>query len=126
MHKFTSVKGVRKVARANPDGKKSTQTLAGGFIPPCPVNYTTDEEKAAERTETQEKPIPGFKADYSIDLSGDEAKELERAFAALPSEPIRPIPPEEHIARTYDIKPNCTNVPRLLYAILCEVVRGRK
>ena len=88
---------------------------------PAPSTTPPEEEKAVERTETPEKPIPGIKAD----LSSDEAKELEQAFAALPSSPIRPIPPEEHIARTYDIKPNCTNVPRLLYAILCEVVRGR-
>lgn len=93
---------------------------------PAPSTTPPDEEKAAERTETPEKPIQGFKVDYSIDLSGDEAKELERAFAsALPSSPIRPIPPEEHIVRQYGIEPNCTNVPRLLYAILCEVVRGR-
>lgn len=88
----------------------------------APSTTPPEEEKAAERTETSEKPITDFKAD----LSSDETKELERAFGALPSEPIRPIPPEELIARTYDIKPNCTNVPRLLYAILCEVVRGRK
>ena len=88
---------------------------------PAPSTTPPDEEKAVERTETPEKTISGFKAD----LSSDEAKELERAFAALPSSPIRPIPPEERIARTYGIEPNCTNVPRLLYAILCEVVRGR-
>ena len=88
---------------------------------PAPSTTPPEEEKAAERTESALKPIPGIK----VDLSSDEGKELERAFAALPSSPIRPIPPEEHIARTYDIKPNCTNVPRLLYAILCEVVRGR-
>lgn len=88
---------------------------------PAPSTTPPEEEKAAERTETALKHIPDLKAD----LSSDEAKELERAFAALPSSPIRPIPPEEHIARTYGIEPNCTNVPRLLYAILCEVVRGR-
>ena len=88
----------------------------------APSTTPPEEEKAAERTETPEKPIPGIK----VDLSSDEGKELERAFAALDSSPIRPIPPEEHIARTYGIEPNCTNVPRLLYAILCEVVRGRK
>ena len=89
---------------------------------PDPSTMPHDEENAAERTETTEKPIPVIK----VDLSSDEAKNLERAFAALPSSPIRPIPPEEHISRQYGIEPNCTNVPRLLYAILCEVVRGRK
>ena len=93
---------------------------------PAPSTTPPDEEKAAERTETHEKHIPGFKVDYSIDLSGDEAKELERAFAALPSEPITPAPsPADYISEKYGIEPNCTNVPRLLYAILCEVVRGR-
>ena len=91
------------------------------LLSPAPSTTPPEEEKAAERTETPEKPLPGFKA-Y---LSSDEAKELERDFAALPSSPIRPIPPEEHISRTYGIEHNCTNVPRLLYAILCEVVRGR-
>ena len=88
-----------------------------------PAQSTTppEEEKAAERTETPEKPTSSWK----LNLSSDEREELERAFRALDSEPIRPIPPEEHIARQYDIAPNCTNVPRLLYAILCEVVRGR-
>ena len=88
---------------------------------PAPSTTPHDEEKAAERTETTEKPISGIK----VDLSSYEAKNLERAFADLHSSPIRQIPPEEHIARTYGIEPNCTNVPRLLYAILCEVVRGR-
>ena len=65
---------------------------------PAPSTTPPEEEKAAERTET---PV--------TDVS-----------------PITPAPsPAEYIARTYGIEPNCTNVPRLLYAILCEVVRGR-
>lgn len=63
----------------------------------------------APSTTPPEKPIPGFKADSS----SDEAL------------PIRSIPPEEHISRKYGIEQNCTNVPRLLFAILCEVVRSR-
>ena len=95
-----------------------------------PAQSTTppEEEKAAERTETPEKPIEQHSDDkcyFKLNLSNDEREELERAYAALTSSPIRPIPPEEHISRTYGIEPNCTNVPRLLYAILCEVVRGR-
>ena len=68
---------------------------------PAPSTTPPDEEKDAERTETPEKPIPGFIAD--------------KIFG----------PGLEHIVRQYGIEPNCTNVPRLLYAILCEVVRGR-
>ena len=95
---------------------------------PAPSTTPPEEEKAAERTETPEKPIKQHSDDkgyFKLNLSSDEREELERAFAALDSSPIRPIPPEEHIARTYGIEGNCTNVPRLLYAILCEVVRGR-
>ena len=93
-----------------------------------PAKSTTppDEEKAAERTETPEKPIPDEKAYFKLNLSNDEREELERAYAALTSSPITPAPsPADYISEKYDIKPNCTNVPRLLYAILCEVVRGR-
>ena len=86
----------------------------------APSTTPPDEEKAAEREETPEKPTSSWK----LNLSSYERKELERTFAALDSEPIRPIPPEEHISEKYGIEPNCTNVPRLLYAILCEVVRG--
>ena len=92
---------------------------------PAPSTTPTEEEKAVERTETPEKPIPDEKAYFKLNLSNDEREELERAYAALTSSPIRPIPPEEHIAQTYGIEPDCTNVPRLLYAILCEVVKGR-
>jgi hypothetical protein len=69
------------------------------FYPAPSTTTPPDEEKAAERTETTETDVP----------------------AAVPAAPS----PAEYIARTYGIEPNCTNVPRLLYAILCEVVRGR-
>ena len=67
-----------------------------------PAQSTTppEEEKAAELTETPETGAP----------------------AAVPAAHS----PADYIARTYGIEPNCTNVPRLLYAILCEVVRGQK
>ena len=65
---------------------------------PAPSTTPPEEEKAAERTET-------------------------------PETDVSPIPPApsiaDYISRQYGIEPNCTNVPRLLYAILCEVVRGR-
>jgi hypothetical protein len=65
---------------------------------PAPSTTPPDEEKAAERTETPEKDVSTIPPASS---------------------------PADYIARTYGIEPNCTNVPRLLYAILCEVVRGR-
>ena len=105
--------------------KNQRRRAQEALFSPAPSTTPPEEEKAAERTETPEKPISDEKAYFKLNLSNDEREELERAYAALTSSPIRPIPPEEHIARTYGIEPNCTNVPRLLYAILCEVVRGR-
>jgi len=66
---------------------------------PDPSTTQPDEEKAVERTETPETDVP----------------------AAVPVAPST----ADYISRTYGIEPNCTNVPRLLYAILCETVRGR-
>ena len=66
---------------------------------PDPSNTPPEEEKAAERTETPETDV------------------LSVAPASSPA---------DYISEKYGIEPNCTNVPRLLYAILCEVVRGRK
>ena len=66
---------------------------------PAPSTTPPEEEKAAERTETPETDVP----------------------AAVPAVPS----PADYISSQYGIEPNCTNVPRLLYAILCEVVRGR-
>lgn len=65
---------------------------------PAPSTTPPDEEKAAERTETPETGV-------------------------LPIPPASS--PADYIFNQYGIEPNCTNVPRLLYAILCEVVRGR-
>jgi hypothetical protein len=65
---------------------------------PAPSTIPPEAEKAAERTETPLTGVP----------------------AAVPAPS-----PVDYISRTYGIETNCTNVPRLLYAILCEVVRGR-
>lgn len=65
---------------------------------PAPSTTPPEEEKAAERTETPETDV-------------------------LPIPPASS--PADYISEKYGIAPNCTNVPRLLYAILCEVVRGR-
>ncbi len=70
---------------------------------PAPSTTPPEEEKAAERTETPETDVP----------SVDDDKETIYAIGG-------------YISRVHGIEPNCTNVPRLLYAILCEVVRGRK
>ena len=65
------------------------------LFPPTQSTTQPDEEKAAERTES-----------------------ALNAVSAATS-------PADIIRDEYGIEPNCTNVPRLLYAILCEVVRGR-
>ena len=88
---------------------------------PAPSTTPPEEEKAAERTETPEKPIPGFIADKIFGPGFYDPK---------PDADVSPIPPApspaDYVRDKYGIAPNCTNVPRLLYAILCEVVRGRK
>ena len=92
------VKGVRKVARANPMARNQRRRAQEALFSPAPSTTPPEEEKAAERTETPETDVP----------------------------PISPTPsPADYISSQYGIEPNCTNVPRLLYAILCEVVRGR-
>ena len=89
------VKGVRKVARANPMARNQRRRAQEALFSPVPSTTPPEEEKAAERTET--------------------------ALNAVPAAPS----PADYISEKYGIAPNCTNVPRLLYAILCEVVRGR-
>ena len=93
------VKGVRKVARANPMARNQRRRAQEDLFPPAPSTTPPDEEKAAERTES---PLSGV--------------------TDVPPAPS----PADYVAEKYGIAPNCTNVPRLLYAILCEVVRGRK
>ena len=88
--------------------KNQRRRAQEALFSPAPSTTPPEEEKAAERTETAEKHISGY---------DDGIKD---------SWPVAPTPaPENYIAQKYDIAPNCTNVPRLLYAILCEVVRGR-
>lgn len=87
---------------------------------PAPSTTPPDEEKAAERVETPEKPIPGFIAD-KIFGPGFYDPKPDVQPAAVPAA----LSHADYIARQYGIEPNCTNVPRLLYAILCEVVRGQ-
>ena len=87
---------------------------------PAPSTTPPEEEKAAERTETHEKPIPGFIADKIVIPGFYDPKPSEQP-AAVPAAPS----PADYISEKYGIEPNCTNVPRLLYAILCEVVRRR-
>lgn len=82
--------------------KNQRRRVQEALFSPAPSTIPPDEEKAAERTETPVTDVP----------SVDDDKETIYAI-------------EGYISRVHGIEPNCTNVPRLLYAILCEVVRGR-
>lgn len=78
--------------------RNSRRSAQEALFAHSPTHTPHDEEKAAERTETTE--------------TGAQPVEQAKSHADI-------------IRDRYDIAPNCTNVPRLLYAILCEVVRGR-
>lgn len=54
----------------------------------------------------------------------EEEKAAERAESALTVVPAA-LSPADIIRGEYDIAENCTNVPQILRAILCEMVRGR-
>lgn len=75
--------------------KNKRRRAQEALFSPAPSTTPPDEEKAAERTES--------------------------ALNAVPAAPS----PADIIRDEYDIAPNGTNVPRLLYALLCETVRRR-
>jgi len=90
---------------------------------PAPSTTPPEEEKAAERTEspltgdkTCDRALVGYFRDQMNDREAGMALSAKVGVLGSPADIIR----EE-----YGIEPNCTNVPRLLYAILCEVARGR-
>lgn len=78
--------------------KNQRRRAQEALFSPAPSTTPPEEEKAVERTETPETDV-------------------------LPIPPASS--PADYISNQYGIEPNCTNVPRLFYAILCEVVRGR-
>lgn len=51
---------------------------------------------------------------------------VKKVEAPRPSAPPKPKTPEQIIADEYGIDGGCCIIPRLLYCILCELVRGRK
>ena len=75
--------------------KNQRRRAQEALFAPAPSTTPPDKEKAAERTES--------------------------ALNAVPAAPS----PADIIQTEYGIEPNCTNVPRLLYALLCETVRRR-
>ena len=82
--------------------KNQRRRAQEALFSPAPSTTPPDEEKAAERTETPETDVSAVNDDK------------DTIYAI-----------EGYISRVHGIDHNCTNVPRLLYAILCEVVRGR-
>ena len=75
--------------------KNQRRRAQEALFSPAPSTTPPEEEKAAERTESALNAVPA--ASSPADIIRDE----------------------------YGIAQNCTNVPHLLYAILCEMVRRR-
>jgi hypothetical protein len=84
------------MATKSKKGTKAKQdTLQEPVLAPTPAGTTPEPEKAAEDTETH-------KAD--------------QVYVPPPKSP------EEIIHERYGISPDQTNIPKLLYALLCEAV----
>jgi len=84
------------MATKSKKGTKAKQdTLQEPVLDPTPAGTTPEPEKAAEGAETPK------------------------------AEPVYvppPLTPEEIIHERYGISPDQTNIPKLLYALLCEAV----
>lgn len=78
--------------------RNSRRSAQEALFAPSPTTTPHGKEKTAERAETPE--------------TGAQPVDLAKS-------------PADIIRDEYDIAQNCTNVPRLLYAILCEMVRRR-
>ena len=83
--------------------KNQRRRTQEALFSPAPSTTPPDEKKAAERTETPLKAVPA-----------DEPR------LNLPK-----IDPNGLIFDEYGIAGDCTNVPQILKAILCELVRRR-
>ena len=75
--------------------KAKQETLQEPVLDPTPAGTTPEPEKAAE---------------------GAETPKADPVFVTLPKSP------EEIIRERYGISPDQTNIPKLLYALLCEAV----
>lgn len=88
------------------------------LLPPDQSTTPTDENKPAERTESQKT---RFVQDRAIPK--DELKELEKAFEeSATKNGICLMSSKDIIRERYGISPDQTNIPKLLYALLCEAV----
>ena len=88
---------------------------------PAPSTTPLEEEKAVERTETQKT---CFVQDRLIPK--DELKEIEKAFEeSATKNGVCVKSSDDIISERYGFGPEQTDIPKLLYAILCETVRRR-
>lgn len=88
------------------------------LLPPDPSTIPSNEKKPAERTDSQKT---CFVLDSAIPK--DELKELEKAFEDSAAKNGICVKSSEDIIRErYGISPDQTNIPKLLYALLCEAV----
>ena len=98
--------------------KQSSKRDQAALLPPDPSTIPSNENKTAERTDSQKT---CFVQDRAIPK--DELKELEKAFEESEKKNGICIKlPEEVIRERYGISPDQTNIPKLLYALLCEAV----
>ena len=111
--------GVRSYSRRTMATKnKRSKSDQAALLPPDPSTIPSNENKTAERTESQKTCFVQDRA-----FTKDELKELEKAFEeSAEKNGICIKLPEEVIRERYGISPDQTNIPKLLYALLCEAV----
>lgn len=98
--------------------KQSSKRDQAALLSPDQSTIPQNENKTAERTESQKTCFMQDKA-----ILKDELKELEKAFEeSAEKNGICIKLPEEVIRERYGISPDQTNIPKLLYALLCEAV----
>ena len=98
--------------------KAKQETLQEPVLDPTTAGTTPEPEKAAEGAETQKT---CFVLDSAIPK--DEIKELEKAFEEVAAKNDFYVKSSDDIIRErYGISPDQTNIPKLLYALLCEAV----
>lgn len=109
----------KKNASKSKKGTKAEQEpLQEPVLDPVPAGTTPEPEKPAERADSKKT---CFVLDRAIPK--DELKELEKAFEESAAKNGICIKlPEEVIRERYGIRPDQTNIPKLLYALLCEAV----
>lgn len=109
----------KKTASKSKKGTKAEQEpLQDPVLDQVHAGTTPEPEKASERTDSQKT---CFVQDRAIPK--DELKELEKAFEESAEKNGICVKSSDDIIRErYGIRPDQTNIPKLLYALLCEAV----